>query len=175
MPACSSTGNPLIYANYVKRSFKPEDFPVSCSSSLPVYQNLLLTIHRLYPHSYSITAAASVYVSMTALGKADPYSKALARHSSYQLEAVLPCAAALVELMVKAPTNTLTAVYKKYSSTKFAEVSIVHHCTAIADHLWHQSLNDVSSSAFLDLPSLLSLILFCSQTCLRSQRPQRQR
>ena len=67
---------------------------------------------------------------MTALGKADPYSKALARHSSYQLEAVLPCAAALVELMVKAPTNTLTAVYKKYSSTKFAEVttSSLHSC-----------------------------------------------
>ena len=55
--------------------------------------------------------------------KQDKYPKALARHSGYSLEAVLPCAAALVDLMQKAPTATLTAVYKKYSSTKFAEVT----------------------------------------------------
>ncbi len=46
-------------------------------------------------------------------GKSDAYPKALARHSTYSLEAVLPCASALVELMNKAPTNSLGAVYKK--------------------------------------------------------------
>lgn len=43
--------------------------------------------------------------------------------AGYSLEAILPCAAALVELMQKAPTNTLKAVYKKYSSTKMSEVA----------------------------------------------------
>ena len=78
-----------------------------------------------------MTAAASVYVAMTALSKADPFSKSLARHSTYSLEDVLPCAAAMVDLMVKAPTATLTAVYKKYSATKFGEVTKIAPPTAI--------------------------------------------
>lgn len=39
------------------------------------------------------------------------------------MEQMLPCAQAMVELMRKAPTNTLGAVHKKYSSTKFGEVA----------------------------------------------------
>ena len=65
--------------------------------------------------------------------KVDTYPKALARHSGYTLESILPCAAALVDLMQKAPTATLTAVYKKYSSTKFAEVTKIAVPTQILE------------------------------------------
>jgi hypothetical protein len=82
-----------------------------------------------YP--YSVISAAAVYVSMVATNNADPYPKALARHSTYSLEAVLPCAAALVELMQKAPTNTLGAVHKKYAAAKFGEVAKVAPPTEI--------------------------------------------
>lgn len=74
-------------------------------------------------HSYSMLSAASVYVAMRALNKEDPYPHTLARHSGYKLEQVLPVAAELVAMMVKAPTGTLTAVYKKYSNVKFMEIA----------------------------------------------------
>ncbi|KAJ9519007.1 hypothetical protein QJQ45_026315 [Haematococcus lacustris] len=84
-------------------------------------------------HSYSMTAAAALYVAMRSLDKAVPYPKALARHSGYTEEAVLPCAKQLVALMQKAPTASLTAVFKKYSHTKFLEISKTAVCTAILE------------------------------------------
>ncbi|KAJ9533736.1 hypothetical protein QJQ45_026808 [Haematococcus lacustris] len=84
-------------------------------------------------HSYSITSAAALYVAMRTLGKAQPYPKALARHSGYTEEAVLPCAKQLVALMQKAPSASLTAVYKKYSHAKFLEISKTLVCTAILE------------------------------------------
>lgn len=74
-------------------------------------------------HSYSLVAVASLHVAMASYGKADAYPKALAKHSGYSLEEVRPIAAALVELMAKAPTNSLNAVYKKYSSQKYNEAA----------------------------------------------------
>lgn len=74
-----------------------------------------------YP--YSLISAAAVYTSLRALNKPNPYPTELARHSTYTLEQVLPCAAALVEAMQKAPTNSLCAVYKKYNSSKLGEVA----------------------------------------------------
>jgi hypothetical protein len=43
-------------------------------------------------HPLSLLSAAVLYVSLTALGRADTYPRALARHSRYKLEEVLPAA-----------------------------------------------------------------------------------
>ncbi len=72
-----------------------------------------------------MTSAAAVFVSLRAAGIADPYPHALACHSNYSREEIMPCAAALVTLMQRAPTSTLTACFKKYSTTKLLEVSKV--------------------------------------------------
>ena len=73
--------------------------------------------------TYSQIAVASLHVAMAAYHKADAYPKALAKHSGYPLEEIRPVAQALVDLMVKAPTNTLTAVFKKYGSQKYNEAA----------------------------------------------------
>ncbi len=74
-------------------------------------------------YNYSLIAASALNVSMTSYDKDDAYPRALERHCGYGLEEVAPVASALAELMHKAPTNTLTAVFKKYSSAKFGEAS----------------------------------------------------
>ncbi|MEW5306207.1 MAG: hypothetical protein WDW36_008690 [Sanguina aurantia] len=84
---------------------------------------LSLPDYSMLQHSYSMLSAASVYVAMRALNKDDPYPHTLARHSGYKLEQVRPVAAELVAMMQKAPTGTLTAVYKKYCSIKFMEIA----------------------------------------------------
>jgi G2/mitotic-specific cyclin-B, other len=84
---------------------------------------LALVDYSMLKYSYSLTSAAAIYVAMKTLNRIEPYPKALARHSHYSEEAVKPCAVALVELMVKAPTATLLAVHKKYSNQKYGEVS----------------------------------------------------
>ncbi len=94
---------------------------------------LALVDASMLKHSYSITAAAAVHVAMRAVGKADAYPRALARHSGYSLQVMLPVAASLVDSMHKAPTATLTAVYKKYSSTKFSEVAKLPAPLAVMD------------------------------------------
>ena len=43
-------------------------------------------------HPLSMLSAAVLYVSLSALGRADTYPRALARHSRYKLEEVLPAA-----------------------------------------------------------------------------------
>lgn len=74
-------------------------------------------------YAYSTISAASIYVAMVAFGKSDTFPKALAHHSGFTKEQILPCAAALVNLMQKAPTATLTAVHKKHSNAKFLEIA----------------------------------------------------
>lgn len=86
-------------------------------------------------YSYSTVSAAALYVALRTCGKPEAFPKALARHSGYSLEAVLPCAAALVKLMKAAPTNTLTAVFKKYSSTKLGEVAKMEPLMAIVEEV----------------------------------------
>ena len=84
---------------------------------------LSLVDSGMLKHSYTIVAAAAAFVAMEAFGRADSFPKAMARHAGYTKEAILPCAAALVALMKKAPTATLTAVHKKYSHVKFMEIA----------------------------------------------------
>ena len=115
---------PTIYnflARFLKAAVMHLDRQVSLLASYIV--ELALVDAGMLKFSYSEIATASVYVSMKATGKPDAYPKALSRHSTYSLDAVLPCASALVELMNKAPSNSLGAVYKKYFSSKFAEVA----------------------------------------------------
>lgn len=84
---------------------------------------LALVDAGMLSYSYSMTSAAALYVSMRALGVSDAYPHALARHSGYSRQQVLPCAQALVKLMQKAPTHSLSAVFKKYSHAKLLEVA----------------------------------------------------
>ncbi len=118
LPTCYN-----FLARFLKASVMHLDRNVSLLASYVV--ELSLVEAPMLKYSYSLVAAASVYVAMTAYAKPDPFSRALSRHSGYTLEQVLPCAAALTELMNKAATATLTAVYKKYSLSKYAEVAKV--------------------------------------------------
>jgi G2/mitotic-specific cyclin-B, other len=103
---------------------------------------LALVDAGMLAYSYSMVSAAALLVSLTALegtataatDAADPgvshvaatyYPHALARHSGYSRASVLPAAQALVRLMQKAPTASLSAVYKKYSHAKQLEVAAV--------------------------------------------------
>jgi hypothetical protein len=43
-------------------------------------------------HPHSLLSAAVLHVALTALGRADTYPRALARHSRYKLEEVMPAA-----------------------------------------------------------------------------------
>ena len=83
---------------------------------------LSLQEHTMLKFNYSTIAAAATYVALTALHRPDPFCKTLAKHSGFTKEVILPCAAALVQLMQKAPTNNLNAVYKKYSNAKYLEI-----------------------------------------------------
>jgi cyclin B len=118
LPTCYN-----FLARFLKASSMHLDRNVSLLASYLV--ELAIVDAGMLKYSYSMIACASVYTAQVAAGKPDPFCKALSRHSAYSLEAVLPCASALVELMQKAPTHSLSAVYKKYSSSKFAEVSKV--------------------------------------------------
>jgi hypothetical protein len=73
--------------------------------------------------SYSELAAAAVHVTLVALKSADTFPQALQRHSSYTLQELEPCVRFLESMWEKSSTNTLTAVYKKYSQPKFLEVA----------------------------------------------------
>ncbi len=76
-------------------------------------------------YSYSMISVASLYVAQKALDVDVCYPHALARHSGYSRQEVLPCAQALVKLMQKAPGQSLSAVFKKYSSPKQLEVAAI--------------------------------------------------
>lgn len=86
-------------------------------------------------YSYSTISAAALYVSMRTFDKVDPFPKALARHSGYTEASIMPCAAALVGLVQKAPTASLNAVFKKYSNVKLGEVAKTEVCVAILDEV----------------------------------------
>lgn len=94
---------------------------------------LALPEHAMLRSSYSIIAAAAVYAACRTFRRADAFPKALARHSCYTEEAVLPVAAQLVQLQAKAPSNSLNAVYKKYSNVKFHEIAKTEVCVELLD------------------------------------------
>jgi hypothetical protein len=73
--------------------------------------------------SYSQIAATAVYVTKKVMGLEGAFSLTMQRHSTYSMESLQPCAEFLVKLMQGASASTLTAVYKKYSHTKYMEVS----------------------------------------------------
>ncbi|GIL90606.1 hypothetical protein Vretimale_15710 [Volvox reticuliferus] len=74
-------------------------------------------------YNYSIIAVAALHVAMCAYDKPDTYPRALEKHCGYTMQEVQPVASALAELMQKAPTSSLTAVWKKYSSSKYNEAA----------------------------------------------------
>lgn len=120
-------------ARFLKAAAVTADKQVTMLSSYLL--ELSLVDATMLKHSYSLLSAAATYVAMVAFDKLDAFPKALARHSGYSQEAILPCAAALVQLMQKAPTGTLTAVHKKYSNVKFLEIAKTEVPIEILDEL----------------------------------------
>lgn len=76
---------------------------------------LSLPDYSMLKYPYSMLAASAVYASNLALDRSPAYSHVLQRHSGYSEEQLRDCATALAQLHRKAPNNSLTAVYKKYS------------------------------------------------------------
>eukprot|EP00887_Chlorella_sp_A99_P006048 scaffold22.g6048.t1 len=72
---------------------------------------------------YSMLACAAIHTASTALGRPDSFSSAAQRHSGYSLASLGQCGAYLAGLFRKAPSASLTAVYKKYSQEKFFKVA----------------------------------------------------
>lgn len=67
-------------------------------------------------------AAAAVSAACSAFGR-DPLPRALSRHSGYSEASLQDCVDALGALYRKAPSASLTAVYKKFSTEKFHNVA----------------------------------------------------
>lgn len=84
---------------------------------------LAIPDYGMLKFAYSEIAAAAVMISMKLCGHEPAYPKALVRHSGYKASQLRPCAAALEKLQAKSSTQSLVAVYKKYSSAKFGEVA----------------------------------------------------
>lgn len=82
---------------------------------------LALVDYSMLKHPLSLISAASLHVALEAFGEEDTYPRALRRHARYELREVAPVARALLKLAEKAPSSSLRAVYKKYSSSKFSE------------------------------------------------------
>jgi len=70
-------------------------------------------------------AAGVMYVAMRAMGREDPYPPRLAAHAGVPGAVVLAAAKDVVRAVARAPTATLTAVHRKYSSAKFMEAAKV--------------------------------------------------
>jgi len=83
---------------------------------------LALPEYSMLRFPYSQIAASAVSAACSALGH-DPMPLALCRHSGYDDEDIHECVDALAALYEKAPTASLTAVYKKFASDKFYNVA----------------------------------------------------
>ncbi|KAI8477515.1 MAG: B type cyclin [Monoraphidium minutum] len=94
---------------------------------------LTLVSYECLAFSATETAAGIMYVAMRAFGKADPYPHALMRHSAKRREEVLHVAKEVVRLVQRAPTGSLQAVRKKYSSDKFCQAAMRDPPLAILD------------------------------------------
>jgi cyclin B len=84
---------------------------------------LALVDYSMLKQPLSLISAAALHAALLAVGAPDAYPRPLRRHARYELREVAPLARALVALAAKAPDGSLRAVFKKYSSTKFAEVA----------------------------------------------------
>lgn len=125
---------PTLY-NFLARFLKAAN--VHMDKTVTMLSSYLIELSQvdasMLKYSYSQTSAAAAFVAMKTLNKADPYPRALARHSGYTQESIMECVYALVQLMQKAPTNSLNAVYKKYSNPKFLEVAKLEACQELLE------------------------------------------
>jgi hypothetical protein len=78
--------------------------------------------YGMLQYSGSMVAAAGVYIAMRALD-AGAWNHVMEAHTRYSEAQVYPCACDMAELMRKAPTASLTAVFKKYSGDKFMKIA----------------------------------------------------
>jgi hypothetical protein len=104
-----------------KKAAAVEDAPTSQFAEYLI--ELALVDYAMLRHPLSLVAAAALHLALETSGAADTYPHALRRHARYELAQVLPVARELLDLAERAPTSSLKAVFKKYSSTKFGEVA----------------------------------------------------
>nr|AAV68600.1 cyclin B [Ostreococcus tauri] len=78
--------------------------------------------YGMLKYSGSTLAAAGVYIAIRGL-QTGSWNHTMEAHTRLSESEVYPCACDMAELMRKAPTATLTAVYKKYSSEKFMKIA----------------------------------------------------
>mmetsp|Transcript_10678 Transcript_10678/g.19499 ORF Transcript_10678/g.19499 Transcript_10678/m.19499 type:complete len:385 (-) Transcript_10678:328-1482(-) len=126
---------PTTY-NFLARNLKAANFhfdkDVTMMSSYLV--ELALVDYSMLKYSCSAIAAAALFVAANAYNRPKTFPVALAKHSGYSKEDVLPVAHSLIDLLKNATTNNLSAVHKKYSSVKFNEAALVE-CSNLANTL----------------------------------------
>jgi len=104
-----------------KKAAAVEDATVSQFAEYLI--ELALVDYGMLKHPLSLISAAALHLALETVGADDTYPRPLRRHTRYELKEVLPVAKQLLALAEKAPTSSLKAVHKKYSSTKFGEVA----------------------------------------------------
>jgi cyclin B len=83
---------------------------------------LALPDYSMLKFNYSLIAASAVSAACSAYGKGS-MPRALVRHSGYNEAALRDCVDALGALYRKAPSASLTAVFKKFSTEKYHNVA----------------------------------------------------
>jgi cyclin B len=86
---------------------------------------LCLVEYSTLRYSPSELAAGVMYVAMRAMGRDDPFPPRLAAHAAVPGKTVLAAAKDVVRIVARAPSASLTAVHRKYSSPKFMEAAKV--------------------------------------------------
>lgn len=95
---------------------------------------LALPDYSMLKYSSSLLSAAAVYVAQKTLGR-NALPPALQYHSQYTEAQIRPCAQQIVQLHRKASSNSLLAVYKKYSTAKYMEVAKLPAAISLLDSL----------------------------------------
>ncbi|KAJ4456810.1 putative G2/mitotic-specific cyclin-B [Paratrimastix pyriformis] len=90
---------------------------------------LSLTDYRLcQAYRPSMVAAACIYHSMRIMKRPQPWDDTIHHYSGYSEASLQQCATDLRELVKKAPTSRLQALYHKHSSERY--LAIAPHCVA---------------------------------------------
>ena len=133
---------PTIY-NFLARDLKAANmhFDKDVTMLASYLVELALVEYSMHKFSYSQIAVSALYAACRSYERPEPFPRALAKHAGYTLESIQPCVSALVELANKAPTASLTAVFKKYSAPKYNEAAkrpaptfLVDEANAAAQH-----------------------------------------
>ena len=109
----------------------PAVWPLGICTLVSSEANLITQCLCPCRYTYSEQAAAIMYVAMRAFNKQDSYPVPLMRHAFQTKESILHVAKEVVNLVTESRTNTLQAVVKKYSTTKFMEAAQVEPPLAI--------------------------------------------